>query len=97
MPEKAQQTEPFDKAHDLAERLYALQAAQTNKMMKELEDLSVTLTTMKIDVALVKTYTEGLPARVLALENLRYKTAAFVAFALLVFWGFDHLAPFFKH
>ena len=74
----------FDKAHDLAERLYDMQKEQADAALKQLTYHGETLNAMKTDVAVIKMNTDGLPARVLSLENMRFKLAAIVAAILFL-------------
>jgi uncharacterized coiled-coil protein SlyX len=75
----------FGRAHDLAERLYELQAAQATQVLDGVHLLNTSVNELKTTVALIQSHTAGLPDRVLALENLRYKGMSIIAFAMFTF------------
>ena len=87
----------FHKAHDLAERLYEMQKEQADRMLAQLTYHGETLNTMKTDITVIKANTDGLPARVLMLENLRYKAMAFVAASMFFMWIIQAVVSYFKH
>ena len=87
----------FNAAHALAERLYTLQKEQADMMLKQLMYHGETLNTMKTDVTVIKANTDGLPARVLVLENLRYKAMAIVAAVLFIMGVANFVMGYFKH
>lgn len=87
----------FLKARDLAERLYELQSKQADSLLTSVNTLMSNQAAMQTDVAVIKTQTAGLPERVQALENLRYKIIAILAAILLLMWVYDHIIPILSH
>ena len=87
----------FDKAHELAERLYEMQTKQADQILQGVNTLTASVSTIQTDVVLVKHQMSGIPERVLALENLRYKAMAFVAAVLFLLWAVQTAISFFKH
>jgi hypothetical protein len=91
------QAKSFTKAHNLAERLYEMQSNQMRQVIAGVEALGKDMTFVKTDVALIKLQTADLPKRVLALENLRFKAAAFIAAILFIMWVVQVAPTFLKH
>jgi hypothetical protein len=94
MPEEGNE---FVKSRDLAERLYELQTQQTTQLMQGQTALAASMSDVKTSVALIQSNTKGLPERVLALENLRYKAMALVAAGLFILWAIQTAVQWFRH
>lgn len=86
----------LNKAHELAERLYQLQKEKADTMLAQLTYHGETLNQMKTDVALIKTNTDGLPARVLSLENLKFRVVAYAFAGMFLLWALQYLTPYLK-
>jgi hypothetical protein len=91
MSEHTEQQQGFVDAHVNAERLYNLQADQSKAVLASVASMQIVVTSTATDVAVIKVQTEGLPARVQSLENLRFKLMAFVAAVLFLLWAVQTL------
>ena len=83
----------FQSAHDLAERLYTLQAAQADRMLDMLTTQAVTLGALVTDVAVVKEQTKEVPTlkdRIKSLEEFKWKMVGWIGAAALIGWIVDH-------
>ena len=89
------QVPAFQAAHDLAERLYKLQADQADRMLDMLTEQGKTLSTLKTDVAVVKEQTKEVPTlkeRIATLEQFKWKIVAWVSAAFIAAWMIEHEA-----
>jgi hypothetical protein len=92
----------FQSAHDLAERLYTLQAAQADRMLDMLTTQAATLGELVTDVAVVKEQTKEVPTlkdRIKSLEEFKWKMVGWIGAVALIGWLIDHndkIATLFK-